>query len=231
MKKRWILLPFLLAFFFCTAQKKGKGKEKDKDKDNTNYKTPAPDTANSFTGIIRYHITNDDPADKDSMNIIFGKNQIRVTLFYPSKKKDEIIEENRIADFNNNTILLLNITDSTYKVDSLNKTNQGGVFTLEDDKKTGLILKNTCKEYAGTLKTKDGSEFEAACLVGQPFSYAGVENYNFLNIHPMVMGYKIVLGFRTKSSDNENTYIMAYKIEPGNTDRYFDLGRFRVKGQ
>jgi len=228
MKKTWIVLLLLFAFFVSRAQKKDKRKEKDKD--NTQLQTPAPpDTLHSFSGLIKYQIKNDDPADRDSMYIIFGKKQIRVTMFYPGRKENEIIENNMIADFNNNTLLILNKNDSTYKIDSLNRINEGTVFTLDNYKKTGLILKNACKEYSGSMKTKDGDEFEAACLVSQQHSYAGVTDYNFLNIHPIIIGYKIVLGFRTKSSDNENTYIMAYKIDPGNTDRYFDLGKFRVK--
>jgi hypothetical protein len=42
------------------------------------------------------------------------------------------------------------------------------------------------------------------------------------------MSYKIVLGLKTRSSDNENTYIMAYKIEPGNTDAWFDLSGYKA---
>jgi hypothetical protein len=45
----------------------------------------------------------------------------------------------------------------------------------------------------------------------------------------VVKGYKIALGWRTKSQDNQNTYIMAYKIEPGNTTPYFDLSQYTAK--
>jgi len=39
---------------------------------------------------------------------------------------------------------------------------------------------------------------------------------------------KIVLAFRTKLvKENENTYIMAYKIESGNTDPWFDLTEYQ----
>ena len=50
-----------------------------------------------------------------------------------------------------------------------------------------------------------------------------------MNIQPAVIGYKIVLGYRTKSSENENTYIVAYNIEPGKVNAYFDLAGYKAK--
>jgi hypothetical protein len=79
------------------------------------------------------------------------------------------------------------------------------------------------------MTTKEGDSFEAAALLSKQHSYISVSDYNFMNIQPAVIGYKIVLGYRTKSSENENTYIVAYKIEPGNVDSYFDMTGFKAK--
>jgi hypothetical protein len=86
----------------------------------------------------------------------------------------------------------------------------------------------TCDEYKGEMTTKEGEVFEAACLISNQHSYIYNMDYNFQNIQPLVLGYRIVLGFRTKSAENENTYIIAYKIEPGNTDSYFDLSGYKA---
>jgi hypothetical protein len=96
------------------------------------------------------------------------------------------------------------------------------------DKKTGKVMTFNCDEYKGEMATKDSDVFEAAALLSSQHSYIYAMDFNFQNVQPLVVGYKIVLGFRTKSSDNENTYIMAYRIEPGNTDKYFDLTGYRA---
>jgi len=43
------------------------------------------------------------------------------------------------------------------------------------------------------------------------------------------VGYKIALGWRTKTAENENTFIMAYEIMPVNTESYFDLSQYQLK--
>ena len=85
-----------------------------------------------------------------------------------------------------------------------------------------------CDEEAGEMTTPEGDVYEAACLVSKQHYFNFATDYNFQNIHPLVIGYRIVLGFRTKSAENENTYIMAYKVEPGNTAAYFDLSGYKA---
>lgn len=236
MKKTILLFTLILVGTVIQAQKKNKGKSKSvkdvKEKiASTNYTEadPVPDTLTKFTGIIKYRITTDDPADRDSMFIIFGSTQIRVTMFYPGNREKDIFEDNMIASFSDSTLFVLDKRNNTYTTEKLSARNRGTVFTLTNYKKTGPVLKYTCQEYSGEMKTNDGESFEAACLVSKQHSYLAACDYNFLNIHPAVIGYKIVLGYRTKSSENENTYIVAYKIEPGNVDSYFDLANFKAK--
>ena len=100
---------------------------------------------------------------------------------------------------------------------------------LINRKKTMPILGLTCPEYSGEMLMKDGDSYEAAALVSKQHSYISQVDYNFLNIQPVVFGYRIVLGWRTKSSENENTYIIAYKIEKGNVESFFDLTCYRPK--
>ena len=76
---------------------------------------------------------------------------------------------------------------------------------------------------------KDGETFEAAALISKQHSFIPVETYNFLNIQPVVLDYKLVLGYRTRTTDNEHTYIMAYAIEPGNVDSWFDLSEYKAQ--
>jgi hypothetical protein len=52
-------------------------------------------------------------------------------------------------------------------------------------------------------------------------------DYEFLNIQPVVKGYKIVLGWKTRTSENENTYIVAYQVVPGDVASYFDMTGYK----
>ena len=234
MKKTTLLLSLILLCFFSQAQKKSKGKGKtEKEKiTTTDYVLQPdvlPDTLTKFTGIIKYRITTDDPADKDSMFIVFGEDRMRFTMFYPGYKEADIFEDNMIANFKDSTFLVLDNRSKTYKKEKLGERNSGTVFTLANHKKTAPVLKYTCQEYSGEMQTKEGDSFQAAALISKQHSFIAVADYNFMNIQPAVIGYKIVLGYRTKSSENENTYIVAYKIEPGNVDSYFDLGNYKAK--
>lgn len=214
-----------------TSKSSKKGKKDSKGK-SVNYTPdvviPVADSSKKFTGVIKYLITSDDPADRDSVIIVFGESRIRVTMFIPGYRADQVFEKNMIANLNDSTFLELDSKNKTYKKEKLGTRNAGTEFTLMPDKKTGKVMTFTCDEYKGEMTTKEGEVFEAACLISSQHSYIYNMDYNFLNIQPLVLGYRIVLGFRTKSSENENTYIMAYKIEPGNTDSYFDLSGYRA---
>ena len=190
---------------------------------------PKPDSSKKFTGIIKYRMTSDDPADRDSIFIVFGENMIRVTMFQPGYREGQVFETNMIADLNDSTLYELNTRNMTYTTEKLSTRNEGTEFSLRDNKKTGQVMNLSCNEYAGQMTTKEGDVFQAACLVSNQHSYIYAMDYNFMNVHPLVLGYKVVLGFRTRSSDNENTYMIAYKIEPGNTSSYFDLSQYRPK--
>ncbi|MEO6613512.1 MAG: hypothetical protein ABIT05_16060 [Chitinophagaceae bacterium] len=236
MKKSALLLLSLFACFALAAQKKPSKKkddkkEKDKPKgvDYVLQEGPVADTATKFIGIIKYRITTDDPSDKDSMFIVFGEDKMRFIMFYPGYKEGDIFQDNMIANFKDSSFIVMDNRAMTYKTEKVGDRNSGTVFTLNNFKKTGLILKYTCQEYSGEMTTKEGDSFEVAALLSKQHSYISVPDYNFLNIQPAVIGYKIVLGYRTKSSENENTYIIAYKIEPGNVDSYFDLAGFKAK--
>jgi hypothetical protein len=216
--------------------KKGKSSTK-KDKKapaKTEYvsvgdETPVADTATRFTGIIKYKMTSDDPSDKDSMIVFFGDNQIRVSMFIPGYREDQVFETISIARFSDSTLLTLDPRTKTYKTERLEARNAGTEFTLINRKKTMPIMGFTCPEYSGEMILKDGESYEAAALVSKQHSYLGAVDYNFFNIQPVVLGYRIVLGWRTKSSENENTYIIAYKIEKGNVESYFDLTGYKPK--
>jgi hypothetical protein len=213
--------------------KKDKKGKKDTKTTSVNYKPeveiPVADTSKKFTGVIKYRITSDDPADQDSVFIVFGESKFRITMFIPGYRADQTFEKNMIANLNDSTFLELDTKKMTYKSEKLGTRNEGTEFSLAPDKKIGKVMTFTCDEYNGEMKTKEGDVFEAACLVSKQHSYITAMDYTFMNVQPLVIGYKVVLGFRTKSSDNENTYIMAYKIEPGNTDSYFDLSKYRAQ--
>lgn len=225
-----LLVLFGAISFSAQAQKKNKGKDKKEDKVNFTPETPEPvaDTTKKFIGLIKYRMTSDDPSDKDSVFIVFGETQLRVIMFIPGYREDQVFERSMIANFRDSSFLQLDIKNKTYKTEKLSARNEGTEFTLAPDKKTMQILGLTCPEFKGEMKTKDGEVSEAACLVSNHHSFIAAMDFNFLGIQPVVMGYKIVLGFRTKSADNENTYIMAYKIEPGNVDSYFDLSGYKA---
>ena len=259
MKKPLLFLLFSLFCLFSNAQKKkSKGKEpvnyeagdsipvpavsskKGKDKGSkkapvkTEYvtvgeDTPKPDTATRFTGIIKYRMTSDDPAEKDSMIIYFGENMIRVTMFIPGYRADQIFEQTTIARFTDSTLITLDSRTKTYKTEHLLARNAGTEFMLLNRKKTMPILGIVCPEYSGEMTLKDGDSFEAAALVSKQHSFINAMDYNFFNIQPVVFGYRIVLGWRTKSSENENSYIIAYKIEKGNVESHFDLSGYKPK--
>lgn len=232
MKKNLLLLLLVCIYSYANAQKKNKDKGKSKQEASVNFTpqeiTPVADTTKKFTGVIKYFMTSDDPGDKDSVFIVFGETQIRVIMFIPGYRADQVFERSMIANLKDSTFLELDTKNKTYKTEKLSVRNEGTEFTLTPDKKTGNILKYTCPEYKGEMKTTDGEVAEAACLVSKQHSFIAAMDYNFLGIQPIVRDYKIVLGFKTKSADNENTFIMAYKIEPGNTDTYFDLSGFKA---
>jgi hypothetical protein len=189
---------------------------------------PVADSSKKFTGVIKYNMTSDDPADKDSIFIVFGENRFRVTMFIPGYREGQVFEKNMIANLADSTFLDVDVKNKTYKTEKLGARNAGTEFSLAPDKKTGKVMNFICEEYKGEMKTKEGEVFEAACLISNQHSYIYAMDYNFMNIQPLVSGYRIVLGFRTRSAENENTYIVAYKIEPGNTDSYFDLTGYRA---
>lgn len=232
MKKIFLLLLVACICSYTYAQKKNKDKGKSKPETSVNFIpkeiTPVADTTKKFIGVIKYFMTSDDPSDKDSVFIVFGETQIRVIMFIPGYRADQVFERSMIANLKDSTFLELDAKNKSYQTEKLSVRNEGTEFTLMADKKTGHILNYTCPEYKGEMKTSDGEVSEAACLVSNQYSFIAATGYNFLGIQPIVMDYKIVLGFRTKSSDNENTYIMAYKIEPGNTDTYFDLSGYKA---
>ena len=230
MKKITVLFFLCCMGFVSGAQKKNKEKKKT-EPTVVDYTPPAPvaDTSKKFAGIIRYRITSDDPADRDSMFIVFGQNQIRVIMFIPGYREDQVFERSMIANFKDSSFLELDTRAKTFKTEKLSARNDGSSFMLAGNKKTGLILNQSCQEYTGEMKTTDGEVFQSACLISNRHSYVDAMDYYFLNIQPVVIGYKIVLGFRTKSSDNENTYFVAYKIEPGATDSFFDLSQYQSK--
>lgn len=215
--------------------KKGKDTKKDrKGTTKTDYitvgeETPVADTATKFTGMIKYKMTSDDPADLDSMYIVFGENQIGVTMFTPGYRADQLFQTKFIARFADSTLLVLDSRTNTYKTEKLGNRNAGTEFTLLNHKKLMTILGNSCPEYSGEMILKGGESFEAACVVSKQHSFISAVDYNFLNIQPVVFGYRIVLGWRTKSDDNENSYIIAYKIEKGNMDSYFDITGYKPK--
>ncbi|MCX6318464.1 MAG: hypothetical protein NTW29_14325 [Bacteroidetes bacterium] len=230
MKKTLLLLVLFTSCLSAEAQKKKKGKNVPNPA-AMDYQQPeaVADTATKFTGVIKYRITTDDAADNDSMFIVFGSNKIRVTMFIPGSRPDQQFENNFIANLSDSTLILLDKRTGTYKTERLDTRNAGTEMELGYFKKNGQILKISCPEYSGQMKTPDGEVYEAAALVSKQHSFISAMDYNFLNIQPVVLGYKIVLGWRTKTSTNESTYIIAYKIEPGNTDAYFDLSAYRPK--
>ncbi len=214
------------------AQKKNKvkGKSETDKTAPTDYQQtePVADTLTKFTGVIKYHMTTDDPSERDSMFVIVGETRIRVIMFYPGYKENDIFRDNMIANFTDSTFLVLDDRKKTYKTEKLGTRNAGTEITLANYRKTGKVLNYQCPEYSGEVIMKDGETFQASALISKQHSYIAVCDYNFMNIQPVVLGYKIVLACWTKSSDNENTYILAYKVEPGNTDSYFDLTGYKA---
>lgn len=215
--------------------KKGKSKGKDKDKSNydapVNYEVPneGPDTATRFTGIIKYRITTDDPSERDSMFVIFGENQLRIVMFTPGYRADQIFEYHYIARFIDSTLLLLDNRTKTYKAEKMSSRNAGTEISLAYFKKLGQVLKFNCMELSGDMTLPDGESMQVACLVSKQHSSMTISDYNFFNIQPIIIGYKIALGWRTKSTANENTYIMAYQVMPVSTDSYFDISQYQLK--
>ena len=250
--------PFFFLFFFCffcltlNAQKKKSKTTKSENYENTEIKPdtkskskgkthpsqvitdyvlpePKPDTAKNFTGIIKYSMTSDDPADKDSVFVIFGKNEIRVRIFIPGYREGQFFENTMIANFSDSTFTELDIRNFTYTTEKLSARNEGTELNLMPTKKTIPVLSNNCAEFKGAMTTKNQDEFEAVCLLSPNHYFNAAMDFNFLGIHPIVFGYQIDLGFHSKTTENENTFIMAYKIEPGNTDSWFDLSKYRPK--
>ena len=234
MKKAFLFLVAIALTLGVQAQKKGKSKKNDKKTEPAaavNYDLPEPvlDTAKQFTGIIKYRITTNDPADRDSMFIIFGHQQLAVVMFTPGYRADQVFEQHFQARFSDSMLLVLEPRNKTYKMEPLSARNAGTEFSLLNYKKSATVMGINCPEYKGQMTLADGDAFEAAALVSNQHQFAGAMDYNFFNIQPVVIGYRIVLGWRTKTPDNESTFIMAYKIEPGPVESYFDLSGYTLK--
>jgi hypothetical protein len=232
MKKTLLLLLLTFSFIFLQAQKKNKDKGKEKQETSVNFTpeetTPVVDSSKKFTGVIKYRMTSDDPSDKDSIIIVFGETQIRVIMYLPGYREDQVFERSMIANLKDSTFLELDARKKTYKTEKLSLRNEGTQLSIKADKKAVQLLNVSCIEYKGEMTMTDGEVFQTACLVSNQHTFIAAMDYNFLGIQPLVMSYKIVLGLKTRSSDNENTYIMAYKIEPGNTDAWFDLSGYKA---
>lgn len=228
-----MLLTFFTIFIFCgiNAQFWKKKKEKEKVPISTNYSSDeaVPDTSTKFTGIIKYRMTTDDPSERDSMFIIFGENKIRFTMFQPGYKANEVFENNMIADFRDSVFYIIDVRKKTFTIEKLGARNAGIEFAFSNQKKTTQILQSPCKEYNGQMQTQEGDIYKVNTLVSEKHTYLDAKDYNFMNIQPAIMGYKIVLGYKSVSSNNENTMIIAYKIEPGDTKSFFDLKEYRQK--
>ncbi|MCX8019346.1 MAG: hypothetical protein N2747_02495 [Chitinophagaceae bacterium] len=218
-----------------TDSKKGKSPKKSKKEPlvieyiTVGDEAPEADTTKKFTGIIKYRMTYDDPSEVDSMYIYFGEKKIRVTLFVPGVRADQIFENTSIANFADSTFTVLDNRTRTYRTEKLDARNAGTEFFLINRKKFMNVLGLNCPEFSGEMILNTGERFEAACLVSPAHTYPAVMEYNYLNIQPVVFGYKIVLGWRTKSSEGENTYILAYDIRKGNVEQYFDFSGYLKK--
>ena len=234
MKNRILLFLLLILSMAGMAQKKSKGKEKDK---KHSVKTeiinvgltddiPKPDSATRFTGIIKYKLTTDDPSDHDSMFIVFGENKISVIMFTPGYKEGQIFENHFIASFTDSAFYIIDPRTKTYKLEKLGARNAEALINLANFKKTGLIMKNLCMEYSGEMKVKE-DVFEAAALISKQHSYLYAINYDFMNIQPLVRDYRIVLGWRTKTDENENTYVIAYQVMQVEVSSFFDLTGYK----
>ncbi len=230
MKKTPLLLSFTILCFYSQAQKKKNNKDKQETSVNFTPQetTPVADTTKKFIGVIKYRMTSDDPSDRDSIIIVFGETRIRVIMYLPGYREDQVFERSMIANLKDSTFLELDARKKTYKTEKLSVRNEGTELSIKAEKKTVQLLNFACQEYKGEMTTKDGEVFQTVCLVSNQHSYITAMDYNFLGIQPLVMSYRIVLGLRTRSSNNENTYIMAYKIEPGNTDTWFDLSGYKA---
>ena len=105
-----------------SGSKKGKNDKKLQKEIQVNYAPerdiPLPDSSKKFTGVIKYRITSDDPADQDSVFVVFGENRFRVTMFIPGYRADQIFEKNK-----------------TYKTEKLGARNAGTEFSLAPDKR------------------------------------------------------------------------------------------------
>ncbi|MBS1761209.1 MAG: hypothetical protein JST23_13910 [Bacteroidetes bacterium] len=213
---------------------KSKGKSKGKTHPSqviTDYvlPEPKPDPEKNFIGIIKYKMTSDDPVDNDSVIVIFGLNKIRIRIFTPGYREGQVFENSMIANFLDSTFTDLDIRNHTYTVEKLSARNESTELNLMPTKNRIAILNNSCAEYKGDMTTKDEDAFEVACLLSPNQYFNSVQDYNFLGIHPIVVGYQIALGFKSISDTNEHTYIMAYKIEPGDTESWFDLSQYKAK--
>ncbi len=234
MKNRILLFLLLFLSVAGMAQKKTKGKEKDKKHSvktevidvGITEEIPKPDSATRFTGIIKYKLTTDDPSDHDSMFIVFGEDKIRVIMFTPGYKEGQIFENHFIASFKDSAFYIIDPRTKTYRLEKLGARNAGVQLDLANFKKTALILKYICLEYSGEIKIKE-DVFEAAALISKQHSYLYATNYDFMNIQPVVKDYRIVLGWRTKTDDNENTYVIAYQIMPTDVSSFFDLTGYK----
>ena len=181
---------FLLAFILCSicsnlqAQKKSKGKNKKEEQVNftPDVPTPVADTSKKFTGVIKYRMTTDDPADKDSVFIVFGETQIRVIMFIPGYMANQVFERSMIANFKDNTFLELDSKYKTYKTEKLPLRNEGTEYAIVPTKKNILLSNVSCPEFKGKMITKDGEVAEAACLISNQHSFLAAIDYSFLGI-------------------------------------------------
>ncbi len=230
MKQPLRLSVLLLLSLSAVAQKKGKGKDKKAAPKveiiSAGDETPKLDTANRFTGIIKYKMTTDDPSDRDSMFIYFGENKIRVSMFRPGYKEGQTFEDSYISNFQDSGFYILDVRNKTYRLEKLGIRNPGVEINVENDKKSSPVAGTLCNEYKGEMTVK-GESFEAAALLSTKHAYEYAVDHTFMNIQPVVMGYRIVLGWRTRTSENENTYIVAYQIIRGDVSEYFDLKGYK----
>ena len=147
-------------------------------------------------------------------------------MFTPGYRADQIFETIFIARFADSTLLMLDPRTKP-KTENLASRNAGTEFMLLNRKKIMNITGINCPEYSGEMTLKRWRNLWSRLPGKRQHSYISTVDYNFLEYTAHSVWLQDCIGVENKICwENENSYIIAYKIEKATWTATLDLAGY-----
>lgn len=180
--------------------------------------------AQHFSGVIRYQIKNEynGLSNIDSMMVVYGDKQIRVTFYEKDNATKKIISNSFIEDFDQKLHIELSPEGRSYHVSPL-ELKQSVLY--KNTYKYEAVDNQLCLNYQATYSSGSNvSMNKEEALCGINYMFNGVSNYYYWGVQPIVVEDRIVLEYRALQKDGKKLTISVMEAIPlKNTSSYFEL--------